>query len=41
MLNEAARERCKVTYRNRIRGGDEQGERATDRIALAINAQAT
>ncbi len=40
-LKAAASETRRVTYSNRIRGGAEQGERANDRKALAINAQAT
>jgi len=40
-LKEAASETRRVTYSNRIRGGAEQGERASDLKALAINAQAT
>ena len=35
-LKEAGNETCGATYRNRIPGGADQGERAIDREALAI-----
>jgi len=39
-LKEAGSETCGATDRNRIRGAADQGERATDREALAIKGQA-
>jgi len=38
-LKAAGSETCGVTYRNRMGGGADQGERATDRKALATKGE--
>jgi hypothetical protein len=40
LLKEAGSETCGATSSNRIRGAADQGERVTDREALAIKDQA-
>jgi len=40
-LKEAGSETCGATYRNRIRGGADQGKRAANREALATKDQAS
>ena len=37
----SAERNCGPTYRNRIRGGADQGERANDRKALMVKDQVT